>query len=167
MTEFQEKLRQQHEESMHRELEALVQTAGPAQAEVSSRGNKPTRNTAVEKEEEDDEEEEEDRRLCVRGRGGGYGVTICHNMLPLVAFREQIFDEVVLSCSEVALEGREASDPADTHTHTHARMHTRTRSRNRTRKPKSGEIVEVCLVARKVTISFIIFFFLPDLQKRL
>lgn len=34
MTEFQEKLRQQHEESMHRELEALVQTAGPDQAAV-------------------------------------------------------------------------------------------------------------------------------------
>lgn len=41
MTEFQEKLRQQHEESMHRELEMLVQTAGPGQAEVSG----PTRNT--------------------------------------------------------------------------------------------------------------------------
>lgn len=34
MTEFQEKLRQQHEESMHRELEGLVQTAGPDQAAV-------------------------------------------------------------------------------------------------------------------------------------
>lgn len=34
MTEFQEKLRQQHEESMHRELEALLKTAGPAEAEV-------------------------------------------------------------------------------------------------------------------------------------
>lgn len=67
MTEFQEKLRQQHEESMHRELEALVQTAGPAQAEVSSRGNKPTRNTAVEKVEEDEEE----------GIWGSQYVTIC------------------------------------------------------------------------------------------
>lgn len=34
MTEFQEKLRQQHEESMHRELEALLKTAGEAEAEV-------------------------------------------------------------------------------------------------------------------------------------
>uniref|UniRef100_A0A3Q3XL79 UTP--glucose-1-phosphate uridylyltransferase n=1 Tax=Mola mola TaxID=94237 RepID=A0A3Q3XL79_MOLML len=34
MTEFQEKLRRQHEESMHRELEALVQTAGEAQAQI-------------------------------------------------------------------------------------------------------------------------------------
>lgn len=38
MTEFQEKLRQQHEESMHRELEALLKTAGPAEAEVRRRG---------------------------------------------------------------------------------------------------------------------------------
>lgn len=38
MTEFQEKLRQQHEESMHRELEALVTTAGPAEAEVRRHG---------------------------------------------------------------------------------------------------------------------------------
>lgn len=34
MTEFQEKLRQQHEESMHRELEALLSTANKAEAEV-------------------------------------------------------------------------------------------------------------------------------------
>nr|XP_046231874.1 UTP--glucose-1-phosphate uridylyltransferase-like isoform X1 [Scatophagus argus] len=34
MTEFQEKLRQQHEESMHRELEALLSTAGEAEAEI-------------------------------------------------------------------------------------------------------------------------------------
>lgn len=34
MTEFQEKLRQQHEESMHRELEALLTTADKAEAEV-------------------------------------------------------------------------------------------------------------------------------------
>ncbi|GLD68154.1 UTP--glucose-1-phosphate uridylyltransferase-like isoform X1 [Lates japonicus] len=33
MTEFQEKLRQQHEESMHRELEALLATANKAEAE--------------------------------------------------------------------------------------------------------------------------------------
>lgn len=38
MTEFQEKLRQQHEESMHRELEALLKTAGPAEAEVRRHG---------------------------------------------------------------------------------------------------------------------------------
>ncbi|KAM9793005.1 UTP--glucose-1-phosphate uridylyltransferase-like [Neosynchiropus ocellatus] len=35
MTEFQEKLRQQHEESMHRELEALLATADKTNAEVS------------------------------------------------------------------------------------------------------------------------------------
>ncbi|KAK2918455.1 UTP--glucose-1-phosphate uridylyltransferase-like isoform X1 [Channa argus] len=35
MTEFQEKLRQQHEESMHRELEALLATADRAEAEIS------------------------------------------------------------------------------------------------------------------------------------
>lgn len=35
MTEFQEKLRQQHEESMHRELEALLNTANKAEAEIS------------------------------------------------------------------------------------------------------------------------------------
>ncbi|XP_033480297.2 UTP--glucose-1-phosphate uridylyltransferase-like isoform X1 [Epinephelus lanceolatus] len=35
MTEFQEKLRQQHEESMHRELEALLSTANKAEAEIS------------------------------------------------------------------------------------------------------------------------------------
>ncbi|XP_068583917.1 UTP--glucose-1-phosphate uridylyltransferase-like isoform X2 [Cebidichthys violaceus] len=35
MTEFQEKLRQQHEESMHRELEALLATANKAEAEIS------------------------------------------------------------------------------------------------------------------------------------
>ncbi|XP_069023494.1 UTP--glucose-1-phosphate uridylyltransferase-like isoform X3 [Embiotoca jacksoni] len=35
MTEFQEKLRQQHEESMHRELEALLSTASKAEAEIS------------------------------------------------------------------------------------------------------------------------------------
>lgn len=35
MTEFQEKLRQQHEESMHRELEALLNTASKTEAEVS------------------------------------------------------------------------------------------------------------------------------------
>lgn len=34
MTEFQEKLRQQHEESMHRDLEALLNTANKAEAEV-------------------------------------------------------------------------------------------------------------------------------------
>lgn len=34
MTEFQEKLRQQHEDSMHRELEALLNTANKAEAEV-------------------------------------------------------------------------------------------------------------------------------------
>lgn len=34
MTEFQEKLRQQHEESMHRELEALLTTANKVEAEV-------------------------------------------------------------------------------------------------------------------------------------
>lgn len=38
MTEFQEKLRQQHEESMHRELEALLKTAGPTEAEVRRHG---------------------------------------------------------------------------------------------------------------------------------
>ncbi|XP_059187540.1 UTP--glucose-1-phosphate uridylyltransferase-like [Centropristis striata] len=35
MTEFQEKLRQQHEESMHRELEALLITASKTEAEIS------------------------------------------------------------------------------------------------------------------------------------
>ncbi|XP_023148341.1 UTP--glucose-1-phosphate uridylyltransferase-like isoform X1 [Amphiprion ocellaris] len=35
MTEFQEKLRQQHEESMHRELEALLSTANKVEAEIS------------------------------------------------------------------------------------------------------------------------------------
>ncbi|XP_008315442.1 UTP--glucose-1-phosphate uridylyltransferase-like isoform X1 [Cynoglossus semilaevis] len=35
MTEFQEKLRQQHEESMHRELEALLKTTDKAEAESS------------------------------------------------------------------------------------------------------------------------------------
>ncbi|XP_015236430.1 UTP--glucose-1-phosphate uridylyltransferase-like isoform X1 [Cyprinodon tularosa] len=35
MTEFEEKLRQQHEDSMHRELEALLATASKADAEVS------------------------------------------------------------------------------------------------------------------------------------
>ncbi len=35
MTEFQEKLRQQHEESMHRELEALLATANKVEAEIS------------------------------------------------------------------------------------------------------------------------------------
>ncbi|KAM7419892.1 hypothetical protein PAMA_016813 [Pampus argenteus] len=35
MTEFQEKLRQQHEDSMHRELEALIATADQAAAEIS------------------------------------------------------------------------------------------------------------------------------------
>ncbi|KAM9857194.1 UTP--glucose-1-phosphate uridylyltransferase-like isoform 2-T2 [Aulostomus maculatus] len=35
MTQFQEKLRQQHEESMHRELEALLATANEAEAEIS------------------------------------------------------------------------------------------------------------------------------------
>lgn len=35
MTEFQEKLRQQHEDSMHRELQALLGTAAEAEAEVS------------------------------------------------------------------------------------------------------------------------------------
>uniref|UniRef100_A0A3P9KR86 UTP--glucose-1-phosphate uridylyltransferase n=1 Tax=Oryzias latipes TaxID=8090 RepID=A0A3P9KR86_ORYLA len=35
MTEFQEKLRQQHEESMHRELEALLATANKEEAEIS------------------------------------------------------------------------------------------------------------------------------------
>ncbi|KAM6941240.1 UTP--glucose-1-phosphate uridylyltransferase-like isoform 2-T2 [Lycodopsis pacificus] len=37
MTEFQEKLRQQHEESMHRELEALLSTAAEAEAEISGK----------------------------------------------------------------------------------------------------------------------------------
>ncbi|XP_033985613.1 UTP--glucose-1-phosphate uridylyltransferase-like isoform X1 [Trematomus bernacchii] len=37
MTEFQEKLRAQHEESMHRELEALLGTANKAEAEISSK----------------------------------------------------------------------------------------------------------------------------------
>ncbi|GAA6066495.1 UTP--glucose-1-phosphate uridylyltransferase-like isoform X2, partial [Tachysurus ichikawai] len=35
MTEFQEKLRQQHENSMHKELEKLLSTAKGAEAEVS------------------------------------------------------------------------------------------------------------------------------------
>ncbi|CAB1436587.1 unnamed protein product [Pleuronectes platessa] len=35
MTEFQEKLRQQHEEAMHRELEALLHSASESQAEIS------------------------------------------------------------------------------------------------------------------------------------
>ncbi|XP_028266963.1 UTP--glucose-1-phosphate uridylyltransferase-like isoform X1 [Parambassis ranga] len=35
MTEFQEKLRQQHEESMHRELEVLLGTASKPEAEIS------------------------------------------------------------------------------------------------------------------------------------
>ncbi|XP_056264380.1 UTP--glucose-1-phosphate uridylyltransferase-like isoform X2 [Pseudoliparis swirei] len=35
MTEFQEKLRQQHEESMHRELETLLATAKEAESEIS------------------------------------------------------------------------------------------------------------------------------------
>ncbi|XP_008298057.1 UTP--glucose-1-phosphate uridylyltransferase isoform X1 [Stegastes partitus] len=35
MTEFQEKLRQQHEESMHRELETLLTTADKVEAEIS------------------------------------------------------------------------------------------------------------------------------------
>lgn len=34
MTEFQEKLRQQHEGSLHRELEALLSTADHADAQV-------------------------------------------------------------------------------------------------------------------------------------
>lgn len=34
MTEFQEKLRQQHEDSMHRELETLLATANKEEAEV-------------------------------------------------------------------------------------------------------------------------------------
>lgn len=34
MTEFQEKLRQQHENSMHKELEKLLSTAKDAEAEV-------------------------------------------------------------------------------------------------------------------------------------
>lgn len=34
MTEFQEKLRQQHENSMHKELEKLLSTAKSAEAEV-------------------------------------------------------------------------------------------------------------------------------------
>lgn len=38
MTEFQEKLRQQHQESLHRELEALLATAGPADMQVSTPG---------------------------------------------------------------------------------------------------------------------------------
>ncbi|XP_037621183.1 UTP--glucose-1-phosphate uridylyltransferase-like isoform X1 [Sebastes umbrosus] len=37
MTEFQEKLRQQHEESMHRELETLLTTANKAEAEISKK----------------------------------------------------------------------------------------------------------------------------------
>lgn len=96
MTEFQEKLRQQHEESMHRELEALVQTAGPGQAEVSG----PTRNMVLEEEEE-----------YVESSGG------CHNMLLLVACREQIFDEAVLSCTEVTV--RTDRRPATLRTRTH------------------------------------------------
>lgn len=40
MTEFKEKLRQQHEESMHRELEALLKTTNGAEAEVR-RSNAP------------------------------------------------------------------------------------------------------------------------------
>ncbi|XP_047433509.1 UTP--glucose-1-phosphate uridylyltransferase-like isoform X2 [Mugil cephalus] len=35
MTEFQEKLRQQHEDSMHRDLEALLNTANKVEAEIS------------------------------------------------------------------------------------------------------------------------------------
>ncbi|XP_004562232.2 UTP--glucose-1-phosphate uridylyltransferase isoform X1 [Maylandia zebra] len=35
MTEFEEKLRQQHEDSMHRELEALLTTTNKAEAEIS------------------------------------------------------------------------------------------------------------------------------------
>lgn len=38
MTEFQEKLRQQHEESLHRELEALLATAEHAEAQVRTPG---------------------------------------------------------------------------------------------------------------------------------
>lgn len=34
MTEFEEKLRQQHEASMHQELEVLLATANKAEAEV-------------------------------------------------------------------------------------------------------------------------------------
>lgn len=44
MTEFQEKLRQQHEESMHRELEALLHTAGDAEAAVRA-STPPSRHT--------------------------------------------------------------------------------------------------------------------------
>lgn len=36
MTEFEEKLRQQHEDSMHRELEALLTTTNKAEAEVGT-----------------------------------------------------------------------------------------------------------------------------------
>lgn len=42
MTEFQEKLREQHEESMHRELEALLVTADKAGAEVEKQFTAPT-----------------------------------------------------------------------------------------------------------------------------
>lgn len=38
MTEFQEKLRQQHQESLHRELEALLSTTEHAEAQVSTPG---------------------------------------------------------------------------------------------------------------------------------
>ncbi|XP_076584069.1 UTP--glucose-1-phosphate uridylyltransferase-like isoform X1 [Chaetodon auriga] len=37
MTEFQEKLRQQHEESMHRELETLISTANKTDAEIAKK----------------------------------------------------------------------------------------------------------------------------------
>lgn len=36
MTEFEQKLRQQHEDSMHRELEALLASADKFEAEVGS-----------------------------------------------------------------------------------------------------------------------------------
>lgn len=125
MTEFQEKLRQQHEESMHRELEALVQTAGPDQAAVGE----PTSGW--------------------RGVQGG-----CHNAL--VALREQIFDDFMLSCTEVTVrrDGRSAT------------FGTRTRSRNRTSKPKLCVIVEVIFVMASLFL-FDFLFFLAGLQKRL
>lgn len=66
-------------------------------------------------------------------------------MLLLVAFREQIFVEVVISCAEVTV--REAGDPPDSHTPT---------SRNRASKAKFGVIVEVIFV----TALFLFIFFL-------
>lgn len=61
------------------------------------------------------------------GTGGGGGKVCvgcrgrCHNMLQLVAFTEQIFDEFVLSCAEVTV--RRDGRPATLRTRTHARTH--------------------------------------------